>query len=157
MNGFDSNQSLYDGVSTRGVQGLHCYKGTLEEFLLDANRPPRSLPRKNPLQSRHLVLICVHSHARFIDEASIENIRTLYSTSNSTSTDKTNQTVALLPTTIVSLPCCPTFKHVRDIGEQPTLKYDDDCVFSACRTVEVWDLHEEKRQMLPDYCKLTNE
>lgn len=157
MNGVDSSQSLYDGVSTRGVQGLHCYKGTLEEFLLDANRPPRSLLRKNPPQRRHLVLICVHSHARFIDEASIENIRTLYSTSNSTNTDRTKQTLALLPTTIVSLPCCPTFKHVRDIGEPPTLKYDDDCVFSACRTVEVWNLHEEKRQMFPDYCKLAND
>ena len=144
----------YDGFSTRGVRGLHCYKGTLKEFLLDTNRPPSILGNNPPTQRRrwrHLVLVCVHSHARFIEEASIENIRVLYSCQASddvaeatASPSKTmEESTTLLPTTIVSLPCCPTFKHVGDIGQQPTLKYDDDCVFSACRSVEVWNLVEE--------------
>ena len=131
-----------DGVSTRGVTGLHCYKGTLKEFLEDPNRPPRQT--QSNLQHyrrwRHLVLICVHSHHRFVLESSIENIRSQFSFAKKT----------LLPTTIISLPCCPTFRHVRDIGTSPNLKYDDDCVFSACRSVEVWNLIEESKDDL--YC-----
>ncbi len=146
----------YDGYSTRGVRGLHCYKGTLKEFLLDANRPPSIIGTNSTTYRRrwrHLVLVCVHSHARFIQEASIENIRALYSRGTShdvaeaiVSPSETAEasTTTLIPTTIVSLPCCPTFKHVRDIGQQPTLKYDDDCVFSACRSVEIWKLEEEE-------------
>ena len=142
------------GVSTRGVRGLHCYKGTLKEFLQDDNRPPskaRIAQSKQQRRWRHLVLVCVHSHARFIEEASIENIRTLYSCKTSGDVaeipiplTKTTERTVLLPTTIVSLPCCPTFKHVRDIGQPPNLKYDDDCVFSAKRSVEVWNLEEEE-------------
>ena len=144
----------FDGASTKGVQGLHCYKGTLKEFLGD---PDQLLHSKSDNQWRHLVLVCVHSHARFIDEASIENIRALYSTTTST-TANSERCLRLLPTTIVSLPCCPTFKHVRDIGEPPTLKYDDDCVFSACRRVEVWNLQEEEHQVFPSYCvAITND
>jgi hypothetical protein len=145
------SESSRDGAaSTRGVRGLHCYKGTLKDFLEDPNRPP-SKQRENQQtlqqqqhQWRHLVLVCVHSHARFVEEASIENIRSLYSSK----TSDVGNTV-LLPTTIVSLPCCPTFRHVRDIGEPPTLKYDDDCVFSACRSVEVWNL-EEREELRKD-------
>ena len=106
-------------------------------------------------------MLCVHSHARFIEEASIENIRLLYASQKeniddisdgvyigrnvqSDSSKTTGTNFILPPTTIVSLPCCPTFRHVRDIGVPPDLKYDDDCVFSACRSVEVWNLEEEE-------------
>ena len=153
------SESSSDGAaSTKGVRGLHCYKGTLKEFLEDPTRPPSKKIENQQHQQqqqqqrwRHLVLVCVHSHARFVEEASIENIRSLYSSN----TSDLGATI-LLPTTIVSLPCCPTFRHVRDIGEPPTLKYDDDCVFSACRSVEVWNLEEreeqQKDQIIPPGC-----
>lgn len=163
------SSSEYDGASTRGVRGLHCYKGTLKEFLEDDNRPPSRQQETDSQQQqqqhqrwRHLVLVCVHSHARFIEEASIENIRSVYSSEmsgrsgdNATESRKRN---VLLATTIVSLPCCPTFRHVRDIGVPPTLKYDDDCVFSACRSVEVWNLPEKEKgdpNFFPKYCTVT--
>jgi hypothetical protein len=165
------SESSSDGAaSTKGVRGLHCYKGTLKEFLIDPNRPPSKQRVNHPQQQRqqqqqqrqqrwrHLVLVCVHSHARFVEEASIENIRSLYSSETSGGGSDVGATV-LLPTTIVSLPCCPTFRHVRDIGEPPTLKYDDDCVFSACRSVEVWNLEEQEQKdqtIHPGYCMATN-
>jgi hypothetical protein len=122
---------------------------------------------------QHLILLCVHSHARFIEESTVDNIRSLYTnlssssstpTSSSTtsslastlycndinntpmtpdpssSSSSSSSSFSLIPTTIVSLPCCPQYRHVRDIGIQPNIKYDDDCVFSACRSVEVWNL-----------------
>jgi hypothetical protein len=113
---------------------------------------------------QHLILLCVHSHARFIDESTVDNIRSLYTTSPNPSSSSSSSTTSLycndinttpnlnlntstppltsllIPTTIVSLPCCPQYRHVRDIGIQPHIKYDDDCVFSACRSVEVWNL-----------------
>ena len=141
-------------AAAKGVRGLFGYKGTLKEFITDPNRPPavhqQQQGHQQQPQWRHLVLVCVHSHARFIEEASIDNIRSLYSTIPSSSSSplsesagggvhKNSNSNSLIPTTIVSLPCCPTFRHVRDIGQPPNFKYDDDCVFSACRSVEIWN------------------
>ena len=159
---------------TGGIRGLYGYKGTLIEFLTDPNRPPGRTPggeaQQPPPRSRrqtwrHLVLVCVHSHARFVKEASIERIRYLYSHPLSPSSserpetpgsarhgiesspEENSKTTLIIPsTTIVSLPCCPTFRHVRDIGRPPSIKYDDDCVFSACRSVEVWNFEEEEKE-----------
>eukprot|EP00592_Proboscia_alata_P003944 CAMPEP_0194375406 /NCGR_PEP_ID=MMETSP0174-20130528/23920_1 /TAXON_ID=216777 /ORGANISM="Proboscia alata, Strain PI-D3" /LENGTH=329 /DNA_ID=CAMNT_0039155581 /DNA_START=16 /DNA_END=1005 /DNA_ORIENTATION=- len=124
-----SNEWVGEGAKAKVVRGLYSYQGTLIDFILDEHRPPKD--DCNGLTFQHLVLICVHSHARFIDEASVDHIRSMYSCPDG----KT----ATIPTTIVSLPCCPTFRHVRDIGVPPHIKYDDDCVFSACRSVEIWN------------------
>ena len=163
----------WTGAAPKGVKGLYGYRGKLDEFLKDPDRPcspttttttssttsSTTTPQSPVVFWRHLVLVCVHSHARFVEEASIERIRLLYSTTVTSSIAATTKVPALSstntrtarrrripPTTIVSLPCCPTFRHVRDIGRPPDVKYDDDCVFSACRSVEVWNFLEEEFQ-----------
>jgi len=113
------------------VQNMIGYAGTLENFVLDpttdqipfsASPNHNQTPNKN--KWKHIVMLCVHSHARFRGHATVAKIRAKF---------------GKLPTTIVSLPCCPKFRHVHDIGIPPHVKYDDDCVFSACRSVDVWN------------------
>ena len=77
----------------------------------------------------HLILLCVHSHARLMGSASIPNIMGRYNN---------------LPTTLISLPCCPRFRSEKDVGRAPDVRYEDDCVFSACRKVEVWNFDHTK-------------
>ena len=128
------------------VQGLVGFRGTLDEFMAtlrpvrkagdgdpdstpDCNRltNPILTPGAGEVESgevQHLILLCVHSHARFIGCSALPKICARYGHP---------------PMTVVSLPCCPQFRHVRDIGRAPDVKYDDDCVFSDCRSVEVWN------------------
>uniref|UniRef100_A0A7S4K312 Uncharacterized protein n=1 Tax=Odontella aurita TaxID=265563 RepID=A0A7S4K312_9STRA len=101
------------------VRGLTGYRCTLEDFMKEEEED-----RRRSKRYEHLVLLCVHSHARFIGGASIPRIRARYGYPR---------------TTLVSLPCCPGFWHVRDVGRFPDASYEDDCVFSACRTVQVWN------------------
>jgi hypothetical protein len=89
------------------------------------------------LHPKHVVLLCVHSHARFRGISTIDAIRARYHN---------------VPTTLVSLPCCPKFRHLGDIGRPPDVKYDDDCVFSACRTVDVWNF-DHNAVSLPLCCQ----
>jgi hypothetical protein len=106
--------------TVRGLVGCGC---TLETFM---HTPPDQHEVVTG-RARHLVLLCVHSHARFLGAASLPHIRSRYRN---------------IPTTLVSLPCCSKFRHVGDIGRQPDVKFEDDCVFSSCRTVEVWNFSD---------------
>ncbi|KAI2502861.1 hypothetical protein MHU86_11608 [Fragilaria crotonensis] len=115
------------------IRGLYGFCGTVEEFVAAAATttiPPGDYPPPD-----HIVLLCVHSHARFVGSASVANIRALYGGSGGAD--------GVVPMAIVSLPCCAKFRHVGDIGRPPDVQYDDDCVFSACRTVEVWNFQGE--------------
>ena len=108
----------WKGESPKGVRNLIGFGGTLEEFMSSKYEDDVSA-------YDHLVLLCVHSHARLIGPCSIQNIRNLYPT--------------IPHATLVSLPCCPKFRSHRDVGRAPDIFYDDDCVFSACRKVEIWN------------------
>ena len=122
------------------IRGLYGFCGTLEEFVAAATTstlPPGDYPPPD-----HIVLLCVHSHARFVGSASVANIRTLYGSGGAD---------GVVPMTIVSLPCCAKFRHVGDIGRPPDVQYEDDCVFSACRTVEVWNFPVEGDKSIADY------
>lgn len=114
------------------VDGLIGYQGTLEQFVTD-NDTSQTLTDDHHVWD-HLVLLCVHSHARFQGDASIHRIRESYGN---------------VPSTLVSLPCCPKFRHVSDIGRPPNHRFDDDCVFSACRTVDVWNFSPSSDACLP--------
>lgn len=112
----------WTGETPNGVRNLVGFGGTLEEFM--------SLPPGDDYSLYdHLVLLCVHSHARLIGPCSIQKIRNRYS--------------SISHTTLVSLPCCPKFRSHRDVGRSPDIFYDDDCVFSACRKVEVWNFSND--------------
>lgn len=125
----------WKGEKPKGVRNLNGFGGTLEEFM--------SCPIDNDGSSyNHLVLLCVHSHARLIGPCSIQSIRNRY---------------RLIPyVTLVSLPCCPKFRSHRDVGRAPDIFYDDDCVFSACRKVEIWNFSNLPSE-IPGFCKMLTE
>jgi len=120
------------------VKGMVGYKGTMEQFMLEPveQHIPTTVTSQMSKKSNsssvcdknfvvgHLIILCVHSHVRFQNTTRIETIMTRYGSP---------------PTTLVSIPCCPRFRHVADIGRRPDHKYDDDCIFSACRTVSIWN------------------
>lgn len=108
----------WGGPRPHGVRGLTGFVGTLEEFLKQPNDDSASVGEYD-----HLVLLCVHSHARLTGDASVPNIMARCGN---------------VPTTLVSLPCCPRFRSQKDVGRKPDVVYEDDCIFSACRRVEVW-------------------
>lgn len=109
-------QDDWHGVQPKGVRGLVGFKGTLEEFM-------KTQPQEEQAEYDHLLLLCVHSHARLHKDESVPCIMARYGD---------------IPTTLVSLPCCPTFRSQKDVGRAPDHVYEDDCVFSQCRKVEIW-------------------
>lgn len=128
----------WHGVNPKSVQRLIGFGGTLEEFLslpqiitfenavVDVDDDTKQQQRQIQIHCyNHLLLLCVHSHARFTGNASVSNIHSMYGPA--------------IPMTIISLPCCPKFRSSRDIGRPPDIQYDDDCVFSACRRIEIWN------------------
>ena len=109
------------GVNPKGVRGLTGYSGTLEEYLSTENSDGGT-------GCDVLVLLCVHSHARLTGDASVPAIMDRFGNAR---------------TTLVSLPCCPRFRSQKDVGRPPDVCYEDECVFSACRRVEVWNFKFE--------------
>ena len=123
----------WSGNNPKDVVGLTGYRGTLAQFFDETDpslvRPSSSASESSPSSKpyQHLILLCVHSHARFIGSVTVSRIRDCYDN---------------VATTICSLPCCPKFRHKGDIGREPDTYYDDDCVFSAMRKVEIWNIEE---------------
>ncbi|KAL3805390.1 hypothetical protein HJC23_009097 [Cyclotella cryptica] len=109
----------WQGEQPKSIRGLFGFSGTIEEFMM------RSKEGNDNADYDHLILLCVHSHARLVGSASMANIMLKYKN--------------IPTTTLVSLPCCPKFRSHRDLGREPDIEYEDDCVFSACRKVEVWN------------------
>jgi hypothetical protein len=117
----------WQGETPKSIRGLSCFPGTIEDFASTINSGDKD-------EYDCLILLCVHSHARLIKSASIENIMAKYNS---------------IPTTLVSLPCCPKFRSHQDVGRGPDVEYEDDCVFSHCRKVEVWNFHQAPMVCLP--------
>mmetsp|Transcript_6211 Transcript_6211/g.15451 ORF Transcript_6211/g.15451 Transcript_6211/m.15451 type:complete len:392 (+) Transcript_6211:167-1342(+) len=119
------------GAEPKGVRGLTGFGGTLEEFLAQYGQKHRNGDivdgsfGGSATTFDHLLLLCVHSHARLTGSASVPNIMAKYGNVSTC--------------TLVSLPCCPKFRSQKDVGRVPDVRYEDDCVFSACRRVEVWN------------------
>jgi len=116
-------QEDWHGVHPKGVRGLVGFKGTLEEFMNSEEQNVLKDEKAKQAEYDHLALLCVHSHARLHNNASVEKIMARYGN---------------ISTTLVSLPCCPTFRSQKDVGRAPDEVYEDDCVFSQCRKVEIW-------------------
>ncbi|GFH59120.1 hypothetical protein CTEN210_15596 [Chaetoceros tenuissimus] len=117
------------GNNPKGVRNLVGYGCTLEEFMMEQEADNSAYD--------HLVLLCVHSHARMIGNTSISKIMARYNN---------------VKTTFVSLPCCPKFRSQKDVGRLPDVQYDDDCVFSDCRRVEVYNFDYANTK-----CQITNQ
>ena len=114
----------WSGRSPKNVSGLTGYRGTLAQFFDEADIVGPAASPSSP-SYQHLILLCVHSHARFLGSVTVSRIRAHYGN---------------IATTICSLPCCPKFRHKGDIGREPDISYEDDCVFSAMRKVEIWNI-----------------
>lgn len=153
------------GEAPQGVRGLTGFKGTLEEYLdtLDkvsihndvvslpvsscvaaeksiVSAPSLSKSSNNNVPSADaapkitLVLLCVHSDVQFQQQTSLSRIEALHYSAMSSIVSSSSDTSMLL----VSMPCSPEFRHIQDVGRQPDKTYEDDCVFSAGRTVDIW-------------------
>ncbi|KAL7553242.1 hypothetical protein ACHAWF_016757 [Thalassiosira exigua] len=114
-------QNEWRGVHPKRVRGLTGFGGMLEDFMVQGieGNVKTSVEKYD-----RLILLCVHSHARLIGNATVSNIMASFNN---------------IPTTLVSLPCCPKYRSQRDVGRTPDMEYEDDCIFSACRRVEVWN------------------
>lgn len=117
-------QEDWHGIEPKGVRGLIGFKGTLEEFMKSQKQEEREGGDAKQAEYDHLLLLCVHSHARLHNDESIDKIMARWGN---------------VSTTLVSLPCCPTFRSQKDVGRPPDHVYEDDCVFSQCRKVEIWN------------------
>ena len=114
-------QEDWHGIEPKGVHGLIGFKGTFEEFMSEERKGGEAAKQA---ECDHLLLLCVHSHARLHNDESIDKIMARWGN---------------VSTTLVSLPCCPTFRSQKDVGRPPDHVYEDDCVFSQCRKVEIWN------------------
>ena len=133
------------GYEPNGVRNLTCFAGTLLSFMENLRTDNRSQVLGKLGPAKQLVILLVHSHARFIGDCSIRSVRVQFGSP---------------PTTIVSLPCCTRFRHTEDLHFAPTIQYDDDCVFSACRTVQIWK-YDDKGDIVDgilnsDFCQVTS-
>eukprot|EP00985_Skeletonema_marinoi_P023286 scaffold15419_cov206-Skeletonema_marinoi.AAC.3 len=117
-------QEDWHGICPKGVRGLVGFKGTLEEFMKSQQQEEHEGGNPKQAEYDHLALLCVHSHARLHNNESVDRIMARYGN---------------ISTTLVSLPCCPTFRSQKDVGRAPDHVYEDDCVFSQCRKVEIWN------------------
>ena len=108
----------WEGAAPRGVRRLHGYRGTLERWVDELPASAGGGGSSDLLRPRHLVILCVHSHHRFIGPASLDAVRAAFGRP---------------PTCLVALPCCARFRPDRDVGRRPDVVYDDACIFSACR------------------------
>ena len=130
----------WNGINPKGVRNLMGFSGTLEEFL----QSPLEDIEEGDRHYDNLILLCVHSHARLIGKSSIPNIMARYNMRLSMGSSSPQATTTTLDApvsacTLVSLPCCPKFRSHGDVGRSPDISYEDDCVFSACRKVEIWN------------------
>lgn len=118
----------WHGDAPNGVRGLVGYGGTLEDYMTirDDHEGEGGVVVGKTKRYDRLLLLCVHSHARLVGHASVRSIMTRYGD---------------VPTTLISLPCCPKFRSSKDVGRVPDVHYEDDCVFSACRRVEIWNFN----------------
>ena len=115
-------QEGFCGTEPHGIRGLTGARACFEEWL------PAFAASEHGARARatcrHLVVLCVHSHHRFAGAAAFEKVRAAFGTP---------------PTCLVALPCCPTFRPTKDVGRTPDLTFDDPAVFSACRSIDVWN------------------
>lgn len=102
------------------VERLTGFGGTLDEFMA-------TTPAAADLRVSQLVLLCVHSHARFVGPSALPSLLARYGRP---------------ATCLVTLPCCSGFRPERDIGRPADIRYDDECVFSDKRALEVWNFEE---------------
>ncbi|KAJ1462295.1 hypothetical protein M885DRAFT_476344 [Pelagophyceae sp. CCMP2097] len=105
------------GIEPKGVRRLRGAKQTLEAFAAS------DLPEARETVDR-VLLLCVHSHARFVGGCSVEAMQRKFKG---------------CPVNLVALPCCSTFHPDRDVCRKPNSQYDDACVFSAKRRIKVWN------------------
>jgi hypothetical protein len=81
----------WHGAEPRGVRGLVGYGGTLEDFLDDGCGAAAVATAVRKKRCDHLLLLCVHSHARLVGRASVASMTARFGG---------------VPASLVSLPCC---------------------------------------------------
>jgi len=112
----------WTGKHPKEVRSLFGYAGTLEDWVPDQLSDIAKIAGgDNGVQ--HLMVLCVHSHNRFLGSASLDHIRSC---------------LDYPPTTLVSLPCCHLSNPQGDLGRFADVSFEDLAIFSMCRTVNIW-------------------
>ena len=111
----------------RTVERLVGFGGTLDEFMQQPACKESwgaAAPREDGLPSvSQLVLLCVHSHARFIGPSALPSLLARFGHPRAC---------------VVTMPCCSGFRPERDLGRPADVRFDDECVFSDKRAIEIW-------------------
>ena len=106
----------------KGIRNLAGVRASLEDWL-----PAFAASAKGAVaraECKHLIVLCVHAHYRFKGEGAFDVLRTAFGTP---------------PATLVALPCCPAYQPAQDIGREPDVTFDDPAIFSANRSIDVWN------------------
>ena len=106
--------SEWEGEGPKGVKRLQGVRGTVEKWMEGW---------KKEVGWDKLVVFMVHSHARLTGTCDITEIRARYDYPE---------------TVLVNMPCCPGFGVEKDVGRRPEVVYEDYCVFSDKRRIEMW-------------------
>ena len=109
------------GKEPKGIQRLEAFDLKFEDWAKMYSKSADCQRIKS--MCKYLFIICVHSHHRFVGEASFDKIRDAFGN---------------CPTCLVNLPCCAKFRPTKDLGITPALTYDDPAIFSACRQIDIW-------------------
>ena len=120
-------KAAWAGDEPGGIRRLRGFVGTIDEYMATEEPEATRAPAR-------LVVVCVHSHARFVGASRVPVIRARYGDP---------------PTCLVALPCCARVCPERDVGVKPSKVYHDDCVFSAKRRVELWNFPAGGRPCVP--------
>lgn len=95
-------EARWVGSSPQGVRRLTGVRGTLDDYV--HSLPDLTTSTEDGKALVKLVLLCVHSHARFIGNSTISAIRARY---------------GHVATTLVAIPCCASFHPDKDVGRRP--------------------------------------
>lgn len=118
-------RSEWTGDEPQGVHRLTGLCSKIEDVAGDGWKSATAPIFQNMGVPEALVLVAIHSHHRFLRNASVPALRFALGAEN-------------LPTCLVSIPCCFPFRDVEDLGRRPDVCFDDWAILSDKREVRMW-------------------
>ena len=120
----ESTQNQQIGAQGGALFDPNLYSADLRSQFVAARTPTELCHTECTVKPiEQLVILCVHAHNKFQGPASIAAVRAAFGNP---------------ATLLVSLPCCHQFNPINDIGRPPDETYEDQAIFSDCRTVNLW-------------------
>ena len=112
------------GYNPQEVRNLYGVRDTFEGWMEDLHTGKLTMPFSNIGTCFDiLILVGVHAHNQFRGPADMGKLRERF---------------GYPETVLVSLPCCQAYNPENDLGRKPDVTYEDLCIFSAKRKVNIW-------------------